>query len=151
LENANTQLNASEARYKGLVDAQGDAIFRRTPDGRVTYANDALLKLFGLKAEALIGQIFRPDFHPDAAPAGVGQLQGREIGRERVSYDQHLKTTIGYRWIAWEDYAIRDANGRLVELQSVGRDVTQRKTLEAALTIARDKAEDANRAKSNFL
>src|SRR6516162_11293374 len=60
LENANTQLNASEARYKGLVDAQGDAIFRRTPDGRVTYANDALLKLFGLKAEALIGQIFRP-------------------------------------------------------------------------------------------
>jgi PAS domain S-box-containing protein len=151
LENANTQLNASEARYKGLVDAQGDAIFRRTPDGRVTYANDALLKLFGLKAEALIGQIFRPDFHPDAAPAGVGQLQGREIGRERVSYDQHLKTTIGYRWIAWEDYAIRDANGRLVELQSVGRDVTQRKTLEAALTVARDKAEDANRAKSNFL
>ena len=120
-------------------------------NGRVTYANDALLKLFGLKAEALIGQIFRPDFHPDAAPAGVGQLQGREIGRERVSYDQHLKTTIGYRWIAWEDYAIRDANGRLVELQSVGRDVTQRKTLEAALTVARDKAEDANRAKSNFL
>src|SRR5262245_33418316 len=40
LETANSRLNASEARYKGLVDAQGDAILRRTPEGRVTYAND---------------------------------------------------------------------------------------------------------------
>src|SRR5690349_19922740 len=29
LETANLRLNASEARYKGLVYAQGDAIFRR--------------------------------------------------------------------------------------------------------------------------
>ena len=27
----NARLNESEARYKGLVDAQGDAIFRRAP------------------------------------------------------------------------------------------------------------------------
>ncbi|HYM17451.1 MAG TPA: ATP-binding protein [Micropepsaceae bacterium] len=150
-ETANSRLNASEARYKGLVDAQGDAILRRTPEGRVTYANDALLKLFGFKSDALIGQAFRPEPHPDSPLMSLGQLMGREIGRERVSYDQHLKTTVGYRWIAWEDYAIRDAKGQLVEVQSVGRDITQRKTLEAAITIARDKAEDANRAKSNFL
>jgi PAS domain S-box-containing protein len=151
LEMANSRLNASEARYKGLVDSQGDAILRRTPEGRVTFANEALLKLFGLKLETLTGQPFRPVTHPEAPVVGLGQLEGRELGRERVSYDQHLKTTIGYRWIAWEDYAVRDEKGQLVEIQSVGRDITQRKTLESALTLARDKAEDANRAKSNFL
>jgi signal transduction histidine kinase/CheY-like chemotaxis protein len=62
-----------------------------------------------------------------------------------------VKTIAGYRWIAWEDYAIRDSEGRLVEIQSVGRDVTERKLLEAALTEARDRAEEANRAKSRFL
>ncbi|HUB84121.1 MAG TPA: ATP-binding protein, partial [Rhizomicrobium sp.] len=56
-----------------------------------------------------------------------------------------------WRWIAWEDYAIRDTSGKLIEVQSVGRDITERKALEDALTEARDKAEAANRAKSGFL
>jgi len=151
LEAANTRLHASEARYKGLVDAQGDAILRRTSDGRMTYANEAFYKLFGVRHEDVIGQVFRPEPHPDSPPPVFGKLAGREMGRERVSYDQHVKTMAGYRWIAWEDYAIRDFDGRLVEIQSVGRDITERKHLEAALTDARDKAQDANRAKSHFL
>src|SRR6267142_65139 len=75
-----SRLNASEARYKGLVDAQGDAIFRRGCDGRVTYANEAFLKLFGLTPDAVLGQLFRPELHLDAPATGLGQLQGREIG-----------------------------------------------------------------------
>src|SRR5262249_11759873 len=50
-----------------------------------------------------------------------------------------------------EDYAIRNEDGRLCEIQSVGRDVTERKGLEAELTLARDRAEETNRAKSRFL
>ena len=151
LEAANTRLNASEARYKGLVDAQGDAILRRTPDGRTTYANEGFHRLFGVRPEEAVGQVFRPETHPDSPPPVFGRMAGRETGRERVSYDQHVRTLAGYRWIAWEDYAIRDADGRMVEIQSVGRDITERKILEAALTDARDKAQDANRAKSRFL
>ena len=151
LEAANVRLNASEARYKGLVDAQGDAILRRTSDGRLTYANEAFFKLFGVSREAVIGQAFRPELHPESPPPIFGRLAGRETGLERVRYDQHVKTVAGYRWLAWEDYAIRDATGRLVEVQSVGRDITERKALEAALMEARDKAEEANHAKSRFL
>jgi PAS domain S-box-containing protein len=151
LEAANARLNASEARYKGLVDAQGDAILRRTPDGRLTYANEAFCQLFGFDPKSIIGQVFRPESHPESQPPVLGRLTGRETGRERVRYDQHVKTVVGYRWIAWEDYAIRDSSGLLVEIQSVGRDVTERKELETALTEARDKAQAANRAKSRFL
>src|SRR5580692_7277857 len=42
------RLHESEVRYKGLVDAQGDAIFRRAADSRLTYGNDAFFKLFRL-------------------------------------------------------------------------------------------------------
>jgi signal transduction histidine kinase/CheY-like chemotaxis protein len=62
-----------------------------------------------------------------------------------------VKTADGYRWIAWKDFAVRDSHGRLVEVQSVGRDITDRKSMEQALTEARDKAEEASRAKSGFL
>jgi PAS domain S-box-containing protein len=151
LEAANTRLEASEARYKGLVDAQGDTILRRTPDGRMTYANEAFCRLFGVRRGEIVGQMFHPEPHPESTPPMFGRLAGREVGREHVSYDQHIKTVAGYRWIAWEDYPIRGADGALLEIQSVGRDITERKSLEAALIEARDHAEEANRAKSRFL
>ena len=145
----NTQLNESEARYKGLVDAQGDAIARRGPDGKLTFANEAFYKLFGLTPDDSLGRIFAPELHPDCRVRQFGKFT--ETNRWRTRYDQHLLTAQGWRWISWEDYLICDANGQLIEVQSVGRDITERKVLEDALTDARDKAEAASRAKSGFL
>jgi PAS domain S-box-containing protein len=151
LRKANKELHESEVRYRGLVDSQGDAIVRRSPDGRVSYANEAFCALFGLRPDDVLGRIFQPEMNPESPPPLLGYLAGREIGRERASYDQHVKTVAGYRWLAWEDYAVRDADGQLSEIQSVGRDITSRKQLEVDLRLARDKAEEANRAKSRFL
>ncbi len=147
----NARLNQSEARYKGLVDAQGDAIFRRDASSRLTYANDAFFKFFGLTRERAIGYPFAPELHPDSRSSSFGSFAGLDSGRTRVRYDQCVRTIHGWRWLAWEDYAVRDAHGRLVEVQSVGRDITERKCLEDALTDARDRAEAGSRAKSGFL
>ena len=147
----NARLNQSEARHKGLVDAQADAILRRSGDSRLTYGNEAFFKLFGLNPHTALGKPFAPELHPDSRAPLFGSFAGRETGHALVRYDQHVRTAYGWRWLAWEDYAIRDNLGRLVEVQSVGRDITERKALEEALTDARDKAEAANRAKSGFL
>jgi PAS domain S-box-containing protein len=147
----NERLHESEVRYKGLVDSQGDAIVRRAPDSRITYANESFFRLFGLMPQMAVGQPFAPELHPDSRAPHFGSFAGRETGHARVKYDQHVKTAYGWRWIAWEDYAVRDASGKLIEVQSVGRDITERKALEDALTDARDKAEAASRAKSGFL
>lgn len=145
----NARLNHSEARYKGLVDAQGDAIFRRDASSRLTYGNDAFFRMFGINPARAIGYAFSPELHPESsAPVSVNFTTS---GRNRARYDQHVKTVQGWRWIAWEDFAVRDSQGRLVEVQSVGRDITERKTLETALTAAKESAEEASRAKSGFL
>jgi PAS domain S-box-containing protein len=147
----NARLNQSEARYKELIDFQGDAIVRRAPDSTLTYANDAFFRLFGLTPRAVLGKPFAPEVHPDCRTPLFGSFGGMETGHAGVRHDQHLRTAHGWRWIAWEDFAIRDSLGRLMEVQSVGRDITDRKALEDAITEARDKAEAANRAKSGFL
>ncbi len=146
----NARLYQSEIRYKGLVDAQGDAIFRRDSASRITYANEGFFKMFGLDPKRALGYPFAPELHPESRAPLFGSFAALE-GRSRARYDQHVRTAMGYRWIAWEDYAIRDSYGRLVEVQSVGRDITERKALEEALTEARDSAEAASRAKSGFL
>ncbi|HEX4026106.1 MAG TPA: response regulator [Rhizomicrobium sp.] len=145
----NARLNQSEARYKGLVDAQGDAIFRRDASSRLTYGNDAFFKLFGMSPARAIGYPFAPEPHPESRAPLFGSFL--EQGHNRARYDQHVKTAMGYRWIAWEDFAVRDSHGRLVEVQSVGRDISDRKLLEDALVEARDSAEEGSRAKSGFL
>ena len=143
---ANARLGQSEARYKGLVDAQRDPIFRRDDTGRLTYANDAFFHLFGLSPALAIGYPFAPELHPGSQPP-----QAVEPGPGRLRHDQHVHTALGWRWIAWEDYAVRDAQGRLIEVQSVGRDITERKRMEQELVEARDSAEAGSRAKSGFL
>ena len=139
----NARLYQSELRYKGLVDAQGDAIFRRDASSRLTYANEGFFKMFGLDPARAIGYPFAPELHPESRAPLFGSFAGLEAGRGRARYDQHVRTALGFRWVAWEDYAIRDSYGRLIEVQSVGRDVTERKALEDALTEARDSAEAA--------
>jgi signal transduction histidine kinase/CheY-like chemotaxis protein len=64
-------------------------------------------------------------------------------------HDQKIACGDGARWIAWREVTIRSENG--TEVQSVGRDVTDRVEAEHALAQTRDQAETANRAKSRFL
>ena len=64
-------------------------------------------------------------------------------------HDQKIACGDGARWIAWREVAVRSDSGS--EVQSVGRDVTDRVEAERALALARDQAETANRAKSRFL
>ncbi len=150
LQMINVDLKENEQRYKGLVDAQGDAILRRWPDGRLTFVNDAFCSLFGVKREAIIGRIFVPTFHPSDPPPMLHDFR-ETAERPSIRYDQRVKTTRGWRWYAWEDYPIRGEGGALSEIQSVGRDITDRKEAERAIRAARDRAEQMSRAKSLFL
>ena len=68
LQLMNAELRENEQRYKGLVDAQGDAILRKWLDGRLTFVNDAFCSIFGVKRESVTGKIFAPAFHPDDPP-----------------------------------------------------------------------------------
>ena len=66
-------------------------------------------------------------------------------------HDQKIETADGPRWLAWREAVVfMEASGS-AEVQSVGRDVTERTETGRALAEARDAAEAANRAKSRFL
>ncbi len=150
LQQRHRELQSSEQRYRGLVEQMGDVILRKLPDGRLTFVNDAFSRTFGLSRERALGRLFRPEFHPDEKVIEPPTLSSH-LSMGRLHYDQRLRTTQGWRWFAWEDYVIRNDTGQVTEIQSVARDITEQKELELALRDARDKAEDANRAKSMFL
>ncbi|MDQ0473778.1 response regulator [Labrys wisconsinensis] len=136
-------LREAEERARSLLDGQGDLIVRRSGQGAITYANDAFCALAGRPREELTGTLF--DFAKDA-PATRETREGGVTRRVEA-----IRTAGGMRWIEWQDMAVRGAVRGQPELQSVGRDVTAHREAGRAAAQARDAAEAANRAKSQFL
>lgn len=140
-----------EERYRDLVRAQGDVIIRKDLQGRLTYVNDIFCDTFGKLRTEVIGRHFVPDLPEGQRPRMLASFSGLSMPPYRIRFDERAITVRGPRWIAWEEFAIRDEDGRLVEIQSVGRDVTDRKEAEEKLGVALEQAKEANRAKSLFL
>ena len=139
----NWELQESEQRVRSLFEAQGDLIVLRDTEGCISFVNDAYCELAGQPRDALIGSrtTLRILEQGDTALESNGT---------RV-HDQKIEGPLGPRWIAWREGLVRNDAGEPAEMQSVGRDVTDRTESERALSGARDQADAANRAKSRFL
>ncbi|MFN4353844.1 response regulator [Parvibaculum sp.] len=140
-----------ETRYRDLVRAQGDLILRKDLEGRLTYVNDVFCDTFGRTRTEVIGRPFVPELPEGQRPRMLASFAGLATPPYRIRYDERAITSRGARWIAWEEFAIRDEDGRLIEFQAVGRDVTDRKEAEERVAEALQQAKDASRAKSLFL
>ncbi|WP_398470638.1 ATP-binding protein [Tardiphaga sp.] len=143
LVDRNWELKEAEERARHLFEAQDDLIVIRDQDGHITYVNDAYCTLAETPREALVGSRFELTVLEQGDSAH--EPNGTSI------HDQCIATATGARWIAWREGMVRIDANRPAELQSVGRDVTDRTETERALSDARDHANAANRAKSRFL
>ena len=135
------ELREVEERARSFLEAQGDIIVRRDATGCITYANDGFCTLLNRSREDLIGSA-------TALPILEQGTVAIQPDSTRM-YDQKIDCGGIARWIAWREATLRGEAG--TEIQSVGRDVTVRVDAERALSLARDQAETANRAKSRFL
>ena len=139
----NWELQEAEQRTRRLFESQGDLIILRDTDGCITFVNDAYCELAQTPRETLIGS--RTTLNILEQGDSVLEFNGTRI------HDQKVAGPVGPRWIAWREALIRNDAGGPSELQSVGRDVTDRTESERALAEARDQANAASRAKSRFL
>lgn len=151
LRDENWELAEREERYRDLMRMQGDVILRKDLEGRLTYVNDVFCDVFGKTRAEVIGKPFLPDLPEGDHPRFLSTFAGLAIPPYRARHDQRIQTTRGPRWFVWEEFAIRDEHGALTEVQTVGRDITDRKQTEEKLAEALDEAHAANRAKGFFL
>jgi len=143
LADRNWELKEAEERARSLFESQSDLIVLRDEAGRITFANDAFCALAQRPRADLVGNVF-------TLPVLEQGDAAIETDGTRV-HDQKIASALGPRWIAWRESLVRRDANRPAEMQSVGRDVTDRTETERALSEARDLANAANRAKSRFL
>ena len=139
-------LQASENRYRLLVEQAADGIFLTGADGRYLDVNPAGIAMLGYAREELLAMKLADVLAADELariPAETARLaQGdtaTSIWRFRRKDGSSFRGEVAARLLP---------DGRV---QAIVRDVTERKLAEERLNAARREAERANDAKSRFL
>ncbi len=131
---AGEALQRNEELFRAIVGDQAEMIVRWKPDGTRTFVNMAYCRFFGHNFDEAVGTSFFPlvaEKDRDLIRKKIGAL----TPENPVATDVHrsLRPNGETSWQEWTDRGIFDSEGRLVELQSVGRDISKRKNAEQAL------------------
>jgi PAS domain S-box-containing protein len=138
-------LQDSEQRYRAVVESQTELVCRFRPGGTILFVNGAYARAVGSTPENMIGRDFWT-FIPPGEHAGVRELlHGLTPDAPEVRIENRFEATEGLRWMLWTNRALAfDADGRVLEAQSTGVDITERRRAEEALR-------EADRRKDEFL
>ncbi|HVP93911.1 MAG TPA: PAS domain-containing protein [Methanoregulaceae archaeon] len=119
------KLRASEERYRNVIEDQTEFICRFRPDGTHVFVNGAYCRYFGKIREEIIGSRFIPHIHPDDRKGLKNHFASLTPEHQVASFDHRIIMPDGeIRWQRWSDRAIYDKDGKIIEYQSVGRDIT---------------------------
>ncbi|HYA73045.1 MAG TPA: PAS domain S-box protein, partial [Roseiarcus sp.] len=134
LKAAERRLAESEARYRGLVEDQSELVSLATPEGQLRYVNDAYARRYGRQRDEVVGKSFF-DFIPGEAHAAVAEHLRKVCSADRSIEDENqvILPDGQTRWMSWTNRALRDAEGKVTAIHSVGRDVQQRVVAEQRL------------------
>lgn len=120
--------------FREIVDGLSEMVCRFLPDGTILYANEAYCRTFGLPGEALVGRRYEPVVHPDDLERVQALVGTMTPENPMVVIENRIITAEGgVRWTQWTNVGFFDDEGRLVECQSAGRDITDRVEAEQAL------------------
>ena len=102
----------------------------RGTDGRVVSVNQAFARKFGVPARNWPGSDPSVLIHSDDRKSWRQATSRLSHAPFRTSHEHRWLTAQGWRWLAWEENAIRDEEGLIIAFRAIGRDVTKRRLAE---------------------
>jgi PAS domain S-box-containing protein len=151
------ELSKSESRFRTLVANIPGVVYRCLIDADWTdvYVSEYSEALTGYPAADFIdkrARSYASITHPDDGDM-IGRAVARAVEQRRpFELDYRILHRNGeVRWVREYGQPVFDADGQPIYLDGIIFDITDRKAFEAALSLAKDQAESASRAKSEFL
>ncbi|MDD4127052.1 MAG: PAS domain S-box protein [Methanomicrobium sp.] len=131
---AEETLAESEQRYRSVVEDQTEFICRFLPDGTHVFVNDAYCRYFGLSRDELVGKKFLSTI-PVSDQKRLNNFFKSLTPKHPADSIEHriIMPNGAIRWQLWNERAIFDNEGSVIEYQAVGRDITDRKKAEETL------------------
>lgn len=102
----------------------------RGADGRIVEVNQAFARKFARPGSEWLGRDVIPLIHPEDAPAWMDAQDRLRRPPHRLAHESRWLTAQGWRWLAWEEVAVRSGDGEWMGFRGVARDVTKHRLAE---------------------
>ncbi|HYB99620.1 MAG TPA: PAS domain S-box protein [Candidatus Limnocylindrales bacterium] len=144
--------NEAIARLAAIVESSSDAILSKTLDGTITSWNPAAERMFGYRADEVIGRSIRIIVPAECQAEEDGVLARLRQG-ERIEHYETVRLRKDGRRIdvSLSISPVRGGSGEFVGAATIVRDVTDRKRMERERGVLLAEAQAANRSKDEFL
>lgn len=134
------ELNQSEMLYLGILNDQTELICRFKEDGTILYVNDAYCRYFSQTLKKLVGSTWHPHaFSEDLAFINEKLSTLTPANPLVIIENRIVNANCQIRWGHFSNRAFFNKRGILLEMQVVGRDITERKLAEQALELEHQK------------
>jgi formate hydrogenlyase transcriptional activator len=132
-------LEVNEAKYRELVQNANSIILKMDPEGKVTFFNEFAQMFFGYTEEEMLGRSVVGTIVPETGSSGLDpDFMIKDIGINPEKYitneNENMRRNGERVWVAWTNKAIRDGNGKVIEILCIGNDITERRQLEILLS-----------------
>ena len=127
----------SEERYRAIVEGQTELVCRFLPDTTLTFVNPAYCRYFGVQEQNILGKPFLSLIPEKAHKVTLEQIQLLLNTPQLISktVEHPVQSDNGeITWQRWTNRVILGSDGAVIEFQSVGFDITERKQMEEKLT-----------------
>ncbi len=151
---AEEALSEERKTLRALIDNVPDFMYVKDVEGRFVVANASMARAVGMKSPEELLRKTDFDFYPKDLAEGYYQDEQNVIrtkqplfNREEECFDSRGNQI----WLLTTKVPLQDKNGRVTGVAGIGRDITERRKVEAEWQRAKETAEAASRAKSEFL
>jgi PAS domain S-box-containing protein len=140
------------SQLASIVDSSSDAIIGKTTDATINSWNPAAVRMFGYPAEEAVGKHISMLIPPERLhemPEVLAKIAG---GQHVERFDSVCRRKDGSRLdVSLAVSPIMDKTGTLLGISTIANDISLRKRAERELVAAKEAAEEAARAKTEFL
>jgi len=128
------ELKESEEKYRSLFEAANDAIFMVDRQGYINFANPKFFEVMGYSPQELEKLHFTHLLHPDDVSLLVDRHRRRLAG-EKVEANYEFRALTRDKRVVYVDgnFSLVKKEGKVIGIQAIVRDITQRKYLEKSL------------------
>lgn len=124
------ELRQSEERYRAIIEDQTELIARFLADGTLTFVNKAYCRYFNKSLEEVINCSYEPVIFPEDQEKVDRCIRSIRLENPVQMVEHRVIVEDEVRWMQWINRGIFNDAGEIVEYQSVGRDINDRKEAE---------------------
>jgi PAS domain S-box-containing protein len=139
----------SEEKFRALAENSSDVIMRFDRDGRHLFVNSIVERLIGIPAKQFIGKSHSDlRFPKELVEIWEPAIQTVFKTKKNHRVEFQLPNGLWFDWLLMPEF---DKEGDVQHVLTTSRDITERKKTEQEFVIAKEKADAANKAKSEFV